>query len=140
MLNCSIDLSSPGKRTGFLNLSYSNNRHAYGIIPIPIAVVARDNGPTVLLTAGNHGDEYEGMIALRNILAELKFEDIQGRVIFMPALNLPAVLADQRVSPLDGVNMNRAFPGDSAGGPTAVIADFIENKLLPTFDRFLMAS
>ena len=39
----------------------------------------------------------------------------------MPALNLPAVLAGTRVSPMDQVNMNRAFPGDPRGTPTLMI-------------------
>ncbi|MDP7557744.1 MAG: succinylglutamate desuccinylase/aspartoacylase family protein [Nitrospinaceae bacterium] len=137
MLKCSIDLKKPGKQTGFVRLAYSNNRHAYGIIPVPIATISGGAGPTLLLTAGNHGNEYEGMIALRNILTETKVKDVGGRIIFMPALNLPAVLADERVSPLDGGNMNRAFPGDPSGTPTAMIADFVETVLLPHSDYAL---
>ena len=54
-----------------------------------------------------------------------------GRIVIMPGVNWPAVRARRRVSPIDHRNMNRAFPGDSASGPTAMIADFIERSLLP---------
>ncbi|MFK7765367.1 MAG: succinylglutamate desuccinylase/aspartoacylase family protein [Roseobacter sp.] len=61
-------------------------------------------------------------------------EDLAGQVILFPALNTPAVLASSRTSPLDGGNLNRAFPGDENGGPTAMIAHFIEAEILPICD------
>ena len=56
-----ISLDAPEKRVSTLRLVYSDNANAYSIIPIPIAVIANGNGPTVLLAAGNHGNEYEGL-------------------------------------------------------------------------------
>ncbi len=132
-LACTIDFAAPGKRLGRLELVWSDNVHAYGVIPVPIGVIAGGPGPTVLVTAGVHGDEYEGLVVARRLLADLRPEELTGRVIVMPAVNLPAVRAASRVSPLDGANMNRAFPG-GAGGPTALIADFIERRLLPEVD------
>ena len=132
-LACTIDLAAPGKRLGRLELVWSDNVHAYGVIPVPIGVIAGGEGPTMLVTAGVHGDEYEGHVIARRLLADLRPEDVRGRVIVMPAVNLPAVRAASRVSPLDGANMNRAFPGGPAG-PTALIADFIERVLLPEAD------
>jgi predicted deacylase len=55
-------------------------------------------------------------------------------LIILPAFNAPAVLASQRTSPLDGRNLNRAFPGDSDGGPTDMLADFLVSVLLPDAD------
>ena len=60
-----------GKRTGFIRLPHSVHRSAYGFIPIPVAVIACGVGPSVLLMAGNHGDEYEGQVALGNRRAAL---------------------------------------------------------------------
>lgn len=108
---CSIDLNGPGRRVGYLGVSFSDDTHAYGIIPVPIAVLAGRAGPTVLLTAGVHGDEHEGQIVLRRLLREIDPMTLSGRIILMPAVNLPAVRAARRTSPLDGGNMNRAFPG-----------------------------
>jgi predicted deacylase len=112
---CSIPLDAPGLRIGHLSVPHSDDAHAYGVIPVPIAVLNGQPGPTMLLAAGVHGDEYEGQIAL----------------IVLPACNAPAVRAARRVSPVDGANMNRAFPGDPDGGPTAQIAHYIEAVLLP---------
>jgi predicted deacylase len=133
LLACTIDLAAPGKRLGRLELAWSDNTHAYGVIPVPIGVIAGGDGPAVLVTAGVHGDEYEGLVIARRLWRDLAPEDVRGRIVLMPAANLPAVRAASRVSPLDGANMNRAFPG-GAGGPTALIADFIERRLLPEAD------
>ena len=127
----SIDLDAPGKRIGHLELAWSDDEHAYGVIPVPIAVVAGGTGPSVLVTAGVHGDEYEGLVITRQLLAQLSPADVTGRIVIMPGVNWPAVRARRRVSPIDRRNMNRAFPGDATSGPTAMIADFIERRLLP---------
>ena len=126
-----IDLDAPGKRIGRLELLWSNDIHAYGVIPVPIAVICNGEGPTALITAGIHGDEYEGQVIVRRFIRELRPENIHGRIVLMPAVNLPAVLERRRVSPIDAQNMNRAFPGDPESGPTAMIADCIERRLLP---------
>ena len=49
----------------------------------------------------------------------------------MPALNMAAVLAESRVSPMDGGSMNRAFPGGADAGPTRGVAGFVTAHLLP---------
>jgi hypothetical protein len=81
--------------------------------------------------AGNHGDEYEGQIALMKLLRTVRPADIRGRLIILPAANFPAVMAGRRASPIDGGNLNRSFPGDPNGTPTAMIAHYIESVLLP---------
>ena len=112
-------------------MPYSDDAHAYAVIPVPIAVLAGGPGPTVLLAGGVHGDEYEGPIALHRLLHTLDPAVLRGRLILLPALNLPAVRAARRTSPVDGANMNRAFPGHADGGPTAQIAYYVEHTLLP---------
>ena len=67
----------------------------------------------------------------------LDAQEINGQVIIIPALNYPAVLAGQRVSPIDGVNMNRAFPGSRNGTVTSMIAHFVQQKILPLADAVL---
>jgi uncharacterized protein len=135
--NTDIDYDRDGKQVGTLRLPYSRNTSAWGIIPIPIAVVRNGDGPTVLLTAGNHGDEYEGQIALNNLIRALEPRQIQGRVIILPALNFPAAMAGRRVSPLDGLNLNRSFPGDPDGSPSQQIADYVSTVLIPMADAFM---
>src|ERR1043166_8938898 len=140
-LSPKIDLDGDGKQTGFLRLPHSVHRSAYGWIPIPIARISNrgvnGSGPTILLMAGNHGDEYEGQVALGRLIRELDPAEVRGRVIILPSANFPAAMAGTRTSPLDQGNLNRSFPGDPAGGPTAQIAYYIEHELLPRCDFVL---
>ena len=129
-----IDFEAEGRQFGHLDVPHSSNESAWGALRVPIVVIRHGQGPTLLCTGGNHGDEYEGPIALMKLARALAPETIQGRLILLPALNLPAVLAGTRVSPIDQVNMNRAFPGDPRGTPTLMIADYLRRRILPLAD------
>ena len=59
-----IDFEQDGLQHGFLKLPLSHDESAYGSVMIPISMAKNGEGPTALLTGGNHGDEYEGPIAL----------------------------------------------------------------------------
>ena len=137
MLTPTIDLDAPGTQHGYVPLIHSDHRHAHSVLPIPITVFQGGDGPTVLLTAGVHGDEFAGVLAARQVIAELCVTKVRGRIIVMPQLNLPACRVTSRVSPLDGANLNRVFPGDLRGTPTEQIAHFIESSLLPKVDHVL---
>lgn len=129
-----IDFEKDGKQVSFLAVPTSTNDSAYGTVTIPIAVFKNGNGPTMLLSGGVHGDEYEGPVALMNLVQALKPELMQGRLIVIPCLNLPAVMIGERCSPIDGLNMNRVFPGQRDGTITAVIAHYVCHILLPMID------
>ena len=62
-----VDFDRDGVQHGFLRLPYSRDDSAWGSVMIPIAVIRNGSGPTALLTGGNHGDEYEGPIALLDL-------------------------------------------------------------------------
>ena len=132
-----VDYEKDGKQVGWLYLPYSVTRSAYGNIAIPVAVVKNGAGPSVLLMAGNHGDEYEGQVGLCKLIRALEPKDVRGRVIAVPGINLPAALAGARVSPIDNVNFNRAFPGDPNGTPTYAIAHYVDTVLFPMVSLFL---
>ena len=129
-----IDWNRDGRQDGFLNLEHSVHRSAYGIVPIPATLLKNGTGPTLLLMAGSHGDEYEGQAILTRLIQTLDVGRISGRLIVLPAANLPAAMAGTRVSPLDEGNLNRSFPGDAEGTITQQIAYWIEHALLPGFD------
>jgi predicted deacylase len=133
-IRASIDLQQSGRQVGDLQLKWSDNRQPLGCYPVPIFCLANGDGPTVLLSGGVHGDEFEGPAALMRLAQNLSLERIRGRVIVLPVLNAPAVLASSRVSPLDQLNMNRAFPGDADGSPTRMLAHYVETVLLPQCD------
>ena len=61
---------------GFLRLPYSRDDTAWGSVMIPITVVRNGDGPTALLTGANHGDEYEGPVALQALTRELEPDDV----------------------------------------------------------------
>ena len=132
-----IDFKRDGKQVSYLNVPHSPHDDAWGVLPIPIAVIKNGVGPTVLLEGGNHGDEYEGPIILGRMIRELDPAAIQGRLIFIPAINTPAVLAGRRVSPIDGLNLNRTFPGDPQGSITQQITHYVHDVLMPMSDVFV---
>jgi predicted deacylase len=67
------------------------------------------------VTAGIHGDEFEGVRALAELSRELDATVLNGTLVLVPIANPPAFHAGTRTSPLDGVNLNRVFPGDPGG-------------------------
>ena len=126
-----------GKHITALKIPHSTNTSGWGSLLLPVIIIRNGDGPTVLFTGGNHGDEYEGPIALRTLANELNAEDIQGQVIIVPYLNFPAILAGTRLSPVDGQNMNRSFPGNPDGSMTQQIADFVYRELVMRSDVVL---
>lgn len=136
-ISATVDFDAEGIQHGFLRLPYSRDDAAWGSVMIPITVVRNGDGPTALLTGGNHGDEYEGPIALFDLARSLRVDEMQGRVIIIPAMNQPAFAAGTRTSPIDRGNMNRSFPGRPDGTVTEKIADYFNRVLLPMADVVL---
>lgn len=134
LIRASVDYHADGRQTGVLRLPYSHDRSAYGSIPIPVMVLKNGAGPTVLLTGGNHGDEFEGPVALMDLVRDIDLENVRGRIIVVPALNFPACLAGSRTSPIDGGNLNRSFPGKRDGTPTQILAHYIDTVLFALAD------
>lgn len=132
-----VDFEKDGVQHGHLRLPHSHDESAWGSLMIPVSVVKNGEGPTALLTGANHGDEYEGPLALVDLARSLQMDDITGRVIIAPFMNYPAFLAGTRTSPIDKGNMNRVFPGRPDGTVTEKIADYFQRTLLPLADVVL---
>lgn len=137
MIRSDIDLARQGKQQGFLRVPYSHNLAGWANVMIPITVIARGQGPTVLVLGGNHGDEYQGQIAIMKLARTLSEEVVQGRLILIPSLNFPAAQTATRLSPIDGMNLNRAFPGDAEGSVTSQIAHYLTHHLFPISDAVI---
>ncbi len=101
-----IDFSRQGKQVGHLSLAKITNTAGWASTFVHIAQVANGDGPTVLVLAGNHGDEYEGQVAALRLLQELQPEQVSGRVIVIPVLSPAASKANTRNWP-SGANFNR---------------------------------
>ncbi|MBF0278964.1 MAG: N-alpha-acetyl diaminobutyric acid deacetylase DoeB [SAR324 cluster bacterium] len=136
-ISATIDFEKDGIHHGFLKVPYSSNESAWGSIMIPLTVLKNGEGPSALITGANHGDEYEGPIAIFDFAQSAKLSEIRGRVILIPAMNFPAFQAGNRVSPIDSLNMNRVFPGEPRGTVTQIIANYFSQTLLPMSDWVL---
>ena len=131
-----VDLERDGKQFGYINIPQSPNNDAWGVQQVPIAVIKNGSGPTLILTGGNHGDEYEGPVTISELARDLDPARISGRLILIPTLNNSAAQAGQRVSPLDGLNLNRTFPGDPYGSITEQISFYLNDHLFPIADAY----
>lgn len=136
-VSATIDFDADGIQHGFLSLPHSRDDSAWGSIMTPVTQMKNGTGPTALLTGGNHGDEYEGPIALYDFCRRASIDDLRGRVIIVPAMNYPAFQAGRRLSPVDGLNLNRSFPGNPAGTATEILADYFTRTLVPMADAVL---
>jgi len=95
-VGCTIDFSRAGKQVGHLSLPKITNTAGWASTFVHVAQVANGEGPTVLVLAGNHGDEYEGQVAALRLLQELQPEQVSGRVIVIPVLSPAASKANTR--------------------------------------------
>jgi predicted deacylase len=126
-----IDFDRPGKHHYQVAFHLDS---AWGYSLVPLTVIngqAGHNANTVICFGGTHGNEYEGQIAVKRLCADLDPAQMAGRVILMPQLSESACVANSRVSPLDGVNMNRAFPGNARGTISYRIANFVKTRIFP---------
>jgi predicted deacylase len=131
-----IDFDRPGK-TLYEVAFHDDGTWGNALSPLAVINGTAGPGPGVACFGGTHGNEYEGQVAVWRLMHELDPAEICGRVILMPRLNTPACIAGTRESPRDGVNMNRAFPGDPRGSLTYRIAHFVTTHLFPLVDVVL---
>ncbi len=126
-----LDFSSPGRRDYFVKLEHTT---IWGHHLIPVTVIVgpqAEKGRGILVTGSTHGNEMEGPAAIKRLLGEVRTDDVLGRLILVPVLNPMAFRANQRETPDDGVNLNRAFPGDAKGSVTYRLADFVTRYFFP---------
>ncbi len=128
-----VPLDLPGKHFGQILVPDSRNDAAWTHVAVPFVVIANGEGRTALICGGNHGDEYEGQIALLNLAREIQADQISGRIILVPRLSVAASSAGSRLWP-SGANLNRTFPGSPVGSPEEVFADYITRFLIPLSD------
>lgn len=94
---------------------------------IPVIVIkGAKPGPKLLITAGIHGDELNGIAVIHTLAETIKPEELSGVIVAMPGLNTPGLLHSTRGFTSDiigtgGDNLNRlmpniAHPGEATGG------------------------
>lgn len=103
-------------------------------ISIPTVVLnGRRAGPTVAVTAAIHGDEINGVEAIRRLLMELRPGDLAGTVIAVPVVNELGFMVGSRHLP-DGRDLNRSFPGSQRGSLAARIAHLLMSEIISRCD------
>jgi len=136
-ISTTIDFNCEGKQQGHLAIPYSHNLSGWANLPIHITVIRNGDGPAVLAMAGNHGDEYPGQVAIMRLCHQLEAQDVKGLLILIPCLNPPAAKAGTRLSPLDGKNFNRCFPGNPRGTVSEMLAHYLSSVLFPMVDTVI---
>ena len=131
-----LDLDSPGRRDYWVALEHDSIWGDH-LIPLTVFVGSEAQAGKGLVAFGsNHGNEYEGPIAIKHLIADIKQTDVRGRIILIPVLNPPAFWSNSRTSPEDGVNLNRAFVDGAGKSPqlgaiTHRIAAFVREYIWP---------
>ncbi len=93
-----------------------------------------ETGPSVLLLAGLHGDEINGIEILRRMIADgLQGKLLRGNIVVIPILNIYGFVNFSREVP-DGKDVNRSFPGSMSGSLASRMANIITKKVLPVID------
>lgn len=106
-------------------------------IEIPVIVErAAVPGPTVLITAGIHGDEINGVEVVRQFIAKKMNRPKRGTIICIPILNIFGFLNAQREFP-DGKDLNRKFPGTKHGSLASRVAYHFTKEIVPYADYCL---
>ena len=129
-------------------LSATPGARVTGVVPVdvgtttlglPVAIVhgARP-GPRVAVTAGIHGAEYVSIAALREVVLGLDPAAVTGSIVAVLTAN-PAAFAARSiyVNPIDGLNLNRQFPGDPDGSPSQRLAHWLTTEVIAGSDAFV---
>src|SRR5690554_6816592 len=98
-----------------------------GTSPLPevLEIVGERPGPVLAVLGGVHGDELEGVLAARYVARSLDLRSLRGTVRIAAPAHPAAWAATSRVSPVDGLNLARVFPGSPEGSPTAQVAHLL---------------
>lgn len=105
------------------------------MLQLPVLVArGRHPGKTMVALGGVHGDEYEGMAAVRDVFRGLDPWEMRGSFIGVPVCNPPAFAAKSRTSPIDGLNLARVFPGQAEGTISQQIAHVLTTAVLTHAD------
>ncbi|MEX0291171.1 MAG: succinylglutamate desuccinylase/aspartoacylase family protein [Flavobacteriaceae bacterium] len=104
------------------------------LIDIPIYIFnAKKPGPTILVQAGLHGDEINGIEIVRRMLQQKRFKVKKGAVVAVPILNIFGFIHFSRDVP-DGKDVNRSFPGTKSGSMASRIAYHYTTDILQQID------
>jgi predicted deacylase len=107
-------------------------------VALPLLIVRGEgDGPILAVSAGVHGDEYEGVRAIFEAFELLNPSEMSGTLLAVPVVNFAAHRACSRTNPADDLNLARVFPGDPHGSITQQIAYTFGNEVIAKADFYL---
>ncbi|MED4018530.1 M14 family metallopeptidase [Sutcliffiella cohnii] len=120
----------PGEKTeGFLTIGSDTDGTLF---QLPVLVASgQQEGPTIWVHGCIHGEEYGGAASIIRYFQELDTNELRGVFVGVPVMNLPSFKARSRISPLDGANLNRIFPGN----PKGTYSQRLAHSLLSTIEE-----
>lgn len=111
--------------------------HTQNTIDVPVIIErSKKPGPTVLITAGIHGDEVNGVEIVRQIIAKGINKPKKGTIICIPVINVFGFIHMDREFP-DGRDLNRVFPGGKNGALASRVAHKLMTEIVPHADLVL---
>jgi predicted deacylase len=110
------------------------NLHTASPVNVPVIISrSKKAGPTVVFTAGIHGDEVNGVEIVRQLIAKGINQPKKGTIICMPVINIFGFINLKREFP-DGRDLNRVFPGSTNGSLASRVAYKLTETIVPHAD------
>lgn len=108
-------------------------------LKLPLTVIHGSNpGPVLGITAGVHACEYAGVVTCMRLGQELDPRKLRGTLILVPVVNVPSFeTRTPFVNPIDGLNVNRVFPGDPWGSTSYQIAHTVFQEVTLRSDAYI---
>jgi predicted deacylase len=111
--------------------------HTTTSVEVPVLIErSKKLGPTILITAGVHGDEVNGVEIVRQIIAKGINKPKRGTIICIPIINIFGFLHMDREFP-DGRDLNRMFPGTKTGSLASRVAYKLMREIVPQVDLII---
>ena len=111
--------------------------HTQNTIDVPVIIErSKKPGPTILMTAGIHGDEINGVEIVRQIIAKGINKPKRGTIICIPVINVFGFIHMDREFP-DGRDLNRVFPGTKGGSLASRVAHKLITEIVPHADLIM---
>jgi uncharacterized protein len=121
-------VAKPGeKTTGVVEFNVDGSPYRLEVFLIN----GQEDGPTLVVTGGVHAAEYASIAAALEVGQKLTPEGLRGSVIIVPLINQYGFRARSiYINPMDGINLNRVFPGKPDGSASEQIAHWVFQNVM----------
>ncbi|MCP2025307.1 putative deacylase [Flavobacterium sp. HSC-32F16] len=118
-------------------LIYFKDDSPFNYLPLTI-IKGKESGPVFTIVSGIHGYEYPPIMAVQELIKEINPDKLKGTLIIIPIANTASFYKRTPfINPVDGKNLNNAFPGSPSGTLTEQIASWITKNVISRSDVFL---